>query len=82
MLYGAHLDITLGNDGATLCADYIFGHRIDHGFAFKVDTLEFVTCVFGCREESSLNDSTGVEAFTADAERRFECYLLHMVGLD
>ena len=81
MFYRAYLCISLGDGGAALGGDDIFGHRIDHGFSFKIYTLDFVTGILGCGVESSLDDCSCVKTFTADAERLFKCYLLHMVGL-
>ena len=68
MLNGADAHSVVANHCAAHCFYHIFSHGKNGGFAFKVNALEHITCVFGCRTKCGFYLQSGMKTLAINLE--------------
>ena len=71
--------ITFTKHSATLGIDHIFRNGINHGLAFKIDTLNLVARILRGRIKRDCQVQTCVQTLAEQGETAFQCFLFHIL---
>ena len=77
VFYGTYRYVVFSQYGSALGIDYVFGDSVEHGLSVEVDTLYFVTVIFGSRQERDFDVEARMQTFALQGKATFQCLLFH-----